>query len=68
MKSRVTGTNRSGSGEAVKEASRTVRLHANTFSEHMLLETRIGDYARIEVPLVALNPWSKDHCLRKRSP
>ena len=32
MKSRVTGMNRSGLSEAVKEASRTVRLHANHVS------------------------------------
>ena len=32
MKSRVTGMNRSGSSEAVKEASRTVRLHADHIS------------------------------------
>lgn len=32
MKSRVTGMNRSGSTEAFKEASRTVRLHANQVS------------------------------------
>ena len=49
MKNRVTGMNRSGLSEAVKEASGRVRLQANHIPEHMLLETRIDDGALIEI-------------------
>jgi hypothetical protein len=45
MKSRVTGLNRSGLSEALKEASRQYDSRQTTFPEHMSLETHIGDFA-----------------------
>ena len=47
MKSRVTGMNRSGSSEAVKEASRTVRLHANHVSRVNIAQKRTLPIMRV---------------------
>ena len=44
MKSHVTGMNRSGSSEVVKEAPERYDSTQTTFPEHLLLETRVGDF------------------------
>jgi hypothetical protein len=58
MKSRVTGMNRSGSSEAVKEAFRTVRLQANHISRTHVARNahwRLG--INPEAPLTRTCSW-----------